>query len=128
MKFYLLAATALACASSSIMSMLPELPPMKDCKKLTFLLGTKHEIVAYAIKTKIKAPVNDLKGQNLFTLSPIANSWVPDHIQQAQLQSSTIRAIVKLEDKEFLSKVSPVVVTGYGLPHKLLTLKSLEDL
>ncbi|HLJ30928.1 MAG TPA: hypothetical protein VKU36_00690 [Candidatus Babeliales bacterium] len=115
------------CATGSLMSMSPTLPEMKDCKKLTFLLDPKHDIATYSITTKFKIPINELIGRNLFELSSFKGSQVEDHIKQAFLQPATIRAIVKIENKEFLSKVSPVVV-GCGLPYKLLTLKSLEDL
>lgn len=128
MKFHLLATTALVCATSSIMSMQSELPAMNDCKKLTFLLDSKHNIKKYTIKTKIKAPKNKLTGQNMLELSPFKGSQVEDHIKQAYLQSATIRAIVKLENKKFLSKISPVVATQRELPYYLVKLKPLNNL
>jgi len=128
MKFHLLAVTTLLMGTGSLMSMLPEFPNMKDCKKLTFLLDSKHNIKKYTIKTKVKAPINKLTGQNLLELSPFKGSQVEDHIKQAYLQPATIRAVVKLENKKFLSKISPVVATQLELPYYLVKLKPLNNL
>ena len=128
MKSHLFVPMLLVSVTSSLMGMLPELPHMKECKKLIFLLDSRGSIKTYSIKTTIKVPVQNIKGNNFFALSPFKDSQVEDHFKQACFQPATIRAILRLENKEFLSKISPVVETEFELPYYLLTLKPLDNL
>ena len=127
MKFYVLVlALFVACASASLMSMVPELPDMNECQKLKFLIDSENTIKMYRIKTTVKAPVNNIRGLNLFTLLP-SNGYQLKDLKPSYPNQNTVRMILKLEDKEFLAKMSPVHV-GFGLPYYLVTMKSLNNL
>ena len=124
MKTHLLVAVLLMGATGSLMSML-ELPDMKECKKLKFLLDHQNCITKYNIQTKNKVFVTNFGGQRFLAIKPFTNSALASYLQHNQVKDSKTLAL-ELEDKQFLVEITPVM--GFGVPSSLLIkMKALDN-
>jgi len=107
MKFYLLAATALACATSSIMSM------ENEQARLNFLLdnnwcieGNSAEDMPYEVQPEV------FLGKKITEAVPL-NDQDKDAISRALNEAAQRQATTKvkytLNDKNFIAKVTPII-------------------